>query len=143
MSIGVGHAVALRDAARTLFDDPLGLALEFDRVTEERFTPWYRQQYQVDRARVAAIEAVLEGREPPKPDPADMQARLADAFMIAAMHDPDVARAFIELRSVLALPQEIFARPGMIDKVFAAAEGRQMQQPAGPTREDLAALIGG
>jgi 2-polyprenyl-6-methoxyphenol hydroxylase-like FAD-dependent oxidoreductase len=141
VSLGAGHAVALRDVARTLFDDPRGLALEFDRVTEERFTPWYRQQVQQDHARVAAIQAVLEGRDPPPPDLSDPIARVSQAFQIAAAHDPEVARAFIELRSVLALPSEILARPGMMERVLAVAEGRELPQPAGPSRAELVALL--
>ncbi|HJT38502.1 MAG TPA: FAD-dependent monooxygenase, partial [Actinomycetota bacterium] len=55
LSLGVGHAVELRDRARAHFDDPYRLALEFDAATEAKFTPWYRQQIERDQERVASI----------------------------------------------------------------------------------------
>ena len=141
LSVGLGHAIALRDACRFFFDDPLRLAASFDAVTEEKFTPWYRQQVERDRDRVAAMTAAIEGREPPKPDISNPIVRLQQAFPIAAAHDPEIARAFMEMLSVLALPQEIMTRPGMIDRVLAAAEGREPQETPGPDREQLLKIL--
>lgn len=141
MSIGLSHAIALRDAAREHFEDPLMLATAFDAVTEEKFTPWYRQQVDRDRGRVADVTAAIEGREPPKPDLSNPIVAIQRAFVIAAAYDPEVARAFAEMLSVLALPQEIMMRPGMIDKVMAAAEGREPPETEGPDREQLLKIL--
>ena len=143
ISLGLAHAIALRDAARTLFDDPHELAIAFDTVTEERFTPWYQQQIDRDRDRVAAISAVIEGREPPKPDTTNPIVRMQQAFAAAADHDPEVGRAFAEVISALALPQEIMARPGMLEKVMAAAEGHELPPTLGPTREQTLKILSG
>lgn len=143
ISVGLGHAIALRDAARSHFDDPLGLATAFDAVTEEKFTPWFRQQIDRDRGRVAVINAAIEGREPPKPDLSDPLVRLQLAFVTAAAHDPEVARGFAEMLSVLALPQEFMARPGMFEKVMAAAEGHDVPVTPGPTREQTLKILTG
>src|SRR5579864_5619058 len=141
MSLGLGHAIALRDAARTHFDDQLGLAVNFDAVTEEKFTPWYRQQIDRDRGRVAAISAAIDGREPPKPDLSNPIVRRQLAFATAAGRDPEVARAFAEVLSALTLPQEIMARPGMLEKVMAAAEGREPPETPGPSREQTLKIL--
>lgn len=142
LSLGIGQAVALRDIARERFDDPTGLAMALDDVTEQRFTPWFRQQMDRDRARVAEVKAAIEGREPPKPDESDPMARVQRAFLVAANYDPDVARAFLEVLSVLTLPQEIMRRPGMLETVMAASEDRELPPTAGPKRAELLALIG-
>jgi 2-polyprenyl-6-methoxyphenol hydroxylase-like FAD-dependent oxidoreductase len=142
LSLGIAHAVALRDLARDAFDEPLRLAVEFDAITEEAFTPWYRQQIDRDRARVAAVEAAIEGRDPPKADPSDRTARMQEAFMIAAAYDPEVARGFLDVMAVLALPQHVMARPGMIDKVMASSSDRKLPVEAGPNRQELLELMG-
>jgi len=141
ISVGLGHAIALRDAARSHFDEPLRLALEFDDVTEEKFTPWFQQQIDRDRGRVAAITAAIEGREPPKPDLSNPIDRIKVAFATAAAHDPEVARGFAEMLSVLALPQEFMARPGMFEKVMNAAEGRELPDTPGPSREETLKIL--
>jgi 2-polyprenyl-6-methoxyphenol hydroxylase-like FAD-dependent oxidoreductase len=141
VSMGLGHAIAIRDVARVHFDDPHGLAMAFDAVTEERFTPWYRQQLDRDHDRVASIQATIEGREVPKADPSNPIKQMQQAFATAAAHDPEVARAFAEVLSVLALPQEIMARPGMLDKVRTAAAGQEPPQTPGPSRAEILALL--
>ena len=143
LSLGLGHAIALRDRAREHFDDRLRLAIEFDAVTEERFTPWYRQQLERDHDRVASIQAAIDGRPSPAPDMTDPKVRMQRAFLIAANHDPVVMRAFAEVFSALTLPQEIMARSGMIEKVMAAAEGRDMPEIPGPSREETLKVLGG
>jgi hypothetical protein len=119
------------------------LATAFDAVTEEKFTPWFRQQIDRDRGRVAAINAVIEGREPPKPDLSDPIVRIQLAFVTAAARDPEVARGFAEMLSVLALPQEFMARPGMFEKVMTAAEGHDLPETPGPTREQTLKILSG
>jgi 2-polyprenyl-6-methoxyphenol hydroxylase-like FAD-dependent oxidoreductase len=143
ISLGLGHTIALRDLTRSLFDDPYQLAVAFDAATEERFTPWYRQQIDRDRDRVAAITAAIEGREPPKPDATNPIVRIQQAFATAAAHDPEVGRAFAEVLSALTLPQEIMARPGMLEKVMSAAEGHEPPQTPGPNREQMLKVLSG
>ena len=46
----------------------------------------------------------------------------------------------VETVGCLALPQEVFARPGLWDKVVAAAPDEPMVMP-GPNREELLALL--
>jgi hypothetical protein len=66
----VGAVVARRRDAvphapliRTHLDDPLELASVWDAVTEAELTPWYRENLEEDRARIAEIEALRNGLE--------------------------------------------------------------------------------
>jgi flavin-dependent dehydrogenase len=141
LPLGIAHAVALRDVAGQGLDDPYGLAVAFDAVTEGKFTPWYRNQIDRDHERVALMKAAIEGREPPKPDESNPMVQMQRKFMVAANFDPDVARAFLDVMSVQHLPHEVIARPGIIDKVIAASDGRRMPEEQGPSREELLALV--
>jgi 2-polyprenyl-6-methoxyphenol hydroxylase-like FAD-dependent oxidoreductase len=138
LSVGLMHARRLRDVVRSSLDDPKTFAAEWDHVTEAELAPWYWNQLAADQERLAQIAAVREGRAdavrtvapvPPEYEPA---AR-------AMLYDADVFRAVIETITCLALPDEVFARPGLWDKVEAAA-GDPLAIP-GPSRDELLALL--
>ena len=86
ISVGMVHAQCLRDAVRAGVDDPFALAHRFHELSEERAAPFVRYQFDVDRARIAEMDAAREGRRPPPPDPID------DALDRAVMHDADAFR---------------------------------------------------
>jgi 2-polyprenyl-6-methoxyphenol hydroxylase-like FAD-dependent oxidoreductase len=142
VSTGLSHAIALRDVVREHLDDPLRLALEFDRVTEERCAPWYRLQVVQDRDRHTAVQAAIEGRPPAGPDPVNPVMQMVKAFAVATQYDSDVARAFVEVISCLVHPADALGRPGLMDKVLAAASGRDPVPIRGPSREELVRLLG-
>jgi 2-polyprenyl-6-methoxyphenol hydroxylase-like FAD-dependent oxidoreductase len=139
LSIGLMHAQRLRDVVHESLDDPHDFALAWDAVTEAEIAPWYWNQLATDRARLEELAAVREGRMAavktgiPLPPQFELAGR-------AAGFDPDVFRALLETVGCLALPQEVFARPGLWDKVLAAAPDEPMAMP-GPTREELLALL--
>jgi 2-polyprenyl-6-methoxyphenol hydroxylase-like FAD-dependent oxidoreductase len=141
VSTGLSHAIALRDVVRSNFDDPRGLAEEFDRVTEERCAPWYRLQVVQDRDRYTAVQAAIEGRTSLGPDFDNPVMQMVAAFRTAAQHDPDVARAFVEVISCLAIPADVLGRPGMVDKVMGVAAEHKAVPLPGPTREELLELV--
>jgi hypothetical protein len=87
-----------------------------------------------DRARVAEMAAVREGREPTAPDPVGRR------FLAAAMHDADVFRAFIETVHCLALPREVLARPHIARQVERLGD-RPLSPPPGPDRAALLRLL--
>src|SRR6185437_388588 len=119
IALGLHHAARLRDTVREHADDPARFAAAWDEVTETELAPWYRATVAVDRARLAEIDAIREGREVPAPD--DSAARLRAALPVAARRDPDVYRALMEIVGVLALPQEVLARPGLAERVLELA----------------------
>jgi len=107
ITLGLLHAVRLRDVVRSHLDEPGRLAEAWDAVTEAELTPWYRSTVEMDRARLAEINALLEGR--PVPVPRDPAGAVRRALTVAMAHDADVFRVFMEIMAVLALPR---GRPG-------------------------------
>jgi 2-polyprenyl-6-methoxyphenol hydroxylase-like FAD-dependent oxidoreductase len=135
ITMGFMHAVGTAEAVRQHLDDPLALALAHDSMTEARVTPWYRNTIEIDRRWIAHWNALIEGR--PDPQPADPRAHIA----VAMMYDADVFRAALEMRSLLTLPQEVMARPGLVDRIKEVADANEAVIPTGPSREELFRML--
>ena len=103
--------------------------------------PWYRQTVHLDRARKAQIDACVAGESavPATAAPGrDGQGTPGLAGMqVAMLYDPDVFRAFLEIISMLALPEDIMARPGFNEHLAKSAAGREFFEMPGPSRGDL------
>jgi hypothetical protein len=56
---------------------------------------------------------------------------------VAMLYDPDVFRAFLEVITLRALPEDIMARPGFSEHLAKAAAGREAFEMPGPSRGDL------
>ena len=81
-----------------------------------------------------------DGRPPPgrraaRPRPDRGRGRGAPSYQ-----DPDVFRGSLETAMCLALPEEVFARPGFMDRVRAVTPGPPMRMP-GPDRTELLELL--
>ena len=140
IALGLAHAALLRGAVREHPDDPARIVDAFDEATERELTPWYRATVAFDRARLAEIDAIRGGGDPPAPAPEDVAARVRAALPLAMSRDPDVFRAGLEISSCLALPQEVFGRPGMAQRVLEVAGDEVAPLPA-PTRAEVLALV--
>jgi hypothetical protein len=57
------------------------------------------------------------------------------------LYDADLFRAFIEIVSMLATPQQVLARPGMTDRIAAVAAEHEEVVIPGPTRADVLASL--
>jgi 2-polyprenyl-6-methoxyphenol hydroxylase-like FAD-dependent oxidoreductase len=132
VSLGLAHAVALRDVLRDHLHDPADVTMAFDRVTEETLTPWYREQMDRDYQRAAEIKAAIDGRQPHHLGD-DPTRQLQAAFLAAASADPDVARALMDVMSCLSLPGLVMSRPGLREKVASFVDAEVRAAP-GPTR---------
>ncbi len=139
ISLGLVHAALLRAAVRE-HDDPALLVDAFDEATERELTPWYRATVAFDKARLEEIAAIRRGAEPPAPAAEDVAGRVRAALPLAMTRDPEVFRAGLEIASCLALPQEVFARPGLAQRVLEAAGGEVGTLP-GPDREQVLKLV--
>jgi hypothetical protein len=110
-------------------------------MSQARIMPWYQQTIQLDRARKAQIDASIAGGSPaPDAAPPGLDGAGTPGWaemQVAMLHDPGVFRAFLEIISMLALPEEIMARPGFSESLAKSAAGRQPFAMPGPSREDL------
>ena len=140
MTMGFMHAAGTVEVIRKHLGDPLTLAAEHDRMTQTRVIPWYRATVEFDRARKAEMDAAIEGR--PEPQPAGPAALFQQAFGKAMLYDADIFRAMMEIITMQALPEEVFARPGFASRVQAAAEGREAFIAPGPSRAELLGALG-
>ena len=87
--------------------------------------PWYWNQLAADRARLAELDAVREGRAAAVTSTIPLPPEYS-IVAGAARFEPDVFRAMVETVGYLTLPQEVFARPGLWDKVVATAPDEPM-----------------
>ncbi len=140
-TIGLMHAVALRDTLRVVpSDDAAAFARAFDDVTVAELEPWYRATLAYDNHRLAEAGALSRGENY---DPGDPVWEITRAAQFAASLDPDLMRAFIRLGSLLTTSDEVFAQPGVLDKVISLGSGWRDQPILGPTRDELVKLVNG
>ena len=134
MTVGLIHAQRLRDVVREELHHPMAFARAWDDVTEAEVAPFYWDQIKADRARTAQMEALRKGEAAPEPDP-------TTAFLAAAMnHDPDVFRGALDIAMCLAPREQVFARPGFMDKLHGVDAAQAPQLP-GPDRSSLLELV--
>jgi 2-polyprenyl-6-methoxyphenol hydroxylase-like FAD-dependent oxidoreductase len=139
IALGLSHAALLRSVLGEHGDDPDAFALAWEAATERELAPWYEATVAVDRARLAELVAARDGG--PFVVPADPASRLRAALPLAMGVDADVFRAGIEIMGCLSLPSEVFARPGMAERVLAAAAARGPARLPGPGREQLLEIL--
>jgi flavin-dependent dehydrogenase len=138
-SIGMLHARMLRDQLRAVgLDDPAAFAGAFHQATAEKVEPWYRTTLATDRHRLGEIEAGIRGETYDSPDP---WYQLEKALDVAVGQDPDCVRANFDVRLVLREPDEVFARPGLREKVLRLGAGWRDEPALGPDRQQLLALV--
>jgi 2-polyprenyl-6-methoxyphenol hydroxylase-like FAD-dependent oxidoreductase len=140
LALGLDHAARLRDTVREHLGDAREFAEAWDAVTEAEFTPWYRATVATDRARLAEIDRLRTGVDA-RPQPSDPAALARARFPLAATRDPDLFRAFLEVVGCLTLPAEVFARPGLVDRVLELTDSPDLPKPPGPTRAELLKLL--
>ena len=142
ISLGLSHAVRLRDTIRGTGVDPVPLARAFDEITEAELMPWYTDQIRGDRNRFRTMDALRQGYSPP-PSADDAYSRRERLFWQAMPFDPDLFRAAVEIIGALTLPRDIFARPGIMDRAEAVVNELPADSPAmpGPSRADLLAAL--
>jgi hypothetical protein len=80
------------------------------------------------------MNAIRQGVEPPS------QSGPMTRLVVAAGSDADAFRALIETVQCLALPQDVFKRPGMIETLERHGRGQPASAP-GPDREQLLSLL--
>ena len=139
VSIGMTHAVALRDLIRRSGDlDPVKLASEWAEVTKSEVQPWYDATVRYDRHRLGEITALIEGRSYESDDPEWLGTRRLEA---GTTSDPDILRAILEVAMCLRKVDDVLADPliaGKLSNVAAVPAGRGL----GPDRSQLVEVLG-
>jgi hypothetical protein len=141
MSLGLWHVFELREVVREHLEDPARFVEAWDAVTEAKLTPWYRETVAEDRARIAGIEALRNGLEPPPPGAPALP--LLPALLASVGTDPDAFRAYVASRCGLTLLEETFADQAFVERILEL--GRDSQRPPlpGPDRAQLLSLLDG
>ena len=138
-AIGLLHASCLRDVLRDVDPgDPEKLARRFDEATTTVVEPLYRMTVGFDRHRLAEIAADVDGT-PYVTD--DLGWLVGKATFAASLTDPDITRAYLSLASLLVTPDELFATPGLVDRVLQLGAGAPNYPLPGPSRQELLATI--
>ena len=120
-TIGLLHAIGLRDVLRDT--DPGEhdkLARRFHDWTAATVEPLYRGTLLSDRHRLAELDADAAG-VPYEPD--DPRWTFSKATFAASLGDPDIARAYQSLTSMLSTPDDLRARPGLPEKIMKLGAG--------------------
>jgi len=137
ITFGLMHVEVLRAAVAAHLDDPLELALDFDRRTEAELRPWHDATRAMDRSRVREMQDHIAGRTP-EVDPAGA---IGDALVANAGRDGVATRAFGDIFSCLATAEEVFARPGVFEHIIGLAGTEPAAPLPGPDRAQLLALV--
>lgn len=133
LSVGITHAQLLRQVVRDHLGDPASLARAWDESTEQHVAPFYWNQISADRARLAEMTALREGRAWIPEDSAMSRLRAA------APYDADLFRALLEIITCLALPRDVINRPVIRAKI--EQPGHQAPADPGPDRQQLLNLL--
>ena len=140
-SIGLVHAVALRDHLRTGdLDDPAGFAARWSALTDEAVGPWYEVSLHIDRHRLAEIHAEIDGAPRPAVD-ARYEAR--KQLELAGSQDPDLLRANFDSGLVLRTADDVMAEAGVAARAAELGADWRDQPRLGPTRSELLAAAHG
>jgi 2-polyprenyl-6-methoxyphenol hydroxylase-like FAD-dependent oxidoreductase len=135
-TIGLLHAIGLRDVLRETDQDKL--AEVFHEWTAVAVEPQYRGTLWFDRHRLAELDADAAGTPYVTDDP---KWAFSKATFAAGLQDPDVARAYQSLVSMLASPDDLIATPGLPEKIMKLGVGAPVYPLPGPRRDELIAAL--
>ncbi len=141
MSIGLEHARQLRRFLDDAPGDPVSQAAAWDEITHDELAPYHHATRATDQARAAELLAQQQGL-PVEHDPNDMATQIRLAMERTMPFDEDVFRMFLEIQMVLDLPANIFSRPGALDHLIQASDGRPPIVAPGPTRAEFLEMLG-
>jgi 2-polyprenyl-6-methoxyphenol hydroxylase-like FAD-dependent oxidoreductase len=138
--IGLLHACGLRDVLRDIdTDDHDKLVHRFHEWTTEAMQPLYRATVWFDQHRLAELDADAAGLPYQTDDPTWA---LALATAAASHTDPGITRGYLSLGSLLTTTDELFAEPGLTQRITELGGHAPNYPLPGPRRPELLAAIG-
>ena len=133
------HARVLRDVLHEIDPGrPAHLVRRFHESTTADVRPLVEATIGLGRHRSAEVLGEVAGVPYLTDDPGWA---MAGALFAASRIHPDAARAQQDLGGLLALPPEVFARPGLVDLVRMHGAGAPGHPVPGPGRDDLARAL--
>ncbi len=141
MSLGLMHVQCLRDVVREHLDDPLEFAEAWDAVTESELTPWYRENVEEDRDRIAEIAALRSGVAVEPELRFGSTAAVRAALRAALPYDADAFRAQVAWRSCLTRLEDAFANQQFVERILEIARDCERPPLAGPNQSQLLELL--
>src|SRR5690242_4200854 len=143
-TIGLLHACTLRDVLRDVGpDDPEKLVRRFDEVTAAVVEPLYRTTLWFDRNRLAEIAADVGGGDGTAGEAGDPRWAASKALFAASLADEDLTREYLSVAMLLSRADDVFAQPGMADRVMRLGAHAPRYPLPGPSRRELLAAISG
>jgi hypothetical protein len=138
ISIGMIHALALRDLLRDPPADPVAVARAWDAVTTAKVEPYVNGTMNYDESRLAEVDAQINGVdfEP------NEEYNLTRALIAASAKDPEMLRGFIDLATVMAAPSEVLGRPEVRTRAMELGGNWRDEPLPGLSREELLAVVG-
>src|SRR5262249_31926461 len=121
-------------------NDPLGFAKEWHDVTNATVEPYFRSTLEFDRHRLAEIDAQIAG-VPYEPD--DPGWKLGRRLQAGGGADPYLLRGLLQIASLIATPEEVFAENGMIERALRVGGPLEDTPAPGPSRAELLATVAG
>lgn len=137
-SIGMVHAVTLRDAIREA-GVSTDLAAVFAEATRLHVQPLFDKTVALTNHRIAEIDADIAG-QPYRTT--DQGWAMSNALYAAAYADQDALRGYLSIAALLSTPEEVFAAPGFAGRVLQLSAGAPRYGLPGANREELLAAIG-
>jgi len=118
--------------------DPVSYTTAFDAWTDTNIGVWYQPQTQADASLARRMQAAVDGKPSPPPEPAE---RLRLAIFSAARTDTPVAPALRRMIHLVSLPEDVIGNETVRTQLGAllAARPELTAQAAGPSREEIAA----
>ena len=97
--------------------------------------------------RDGAVRSASSGRDGGRRRRVHLRARgsswaIAKAMEVARGQDPDCLRAWLTLASMLGLPEEVLAAPGLLDRIIDLGAAGPRYPLAGTTRDELLSVLG-
>jgi 2-polyprenyl-6-methoxyphenol hydroxylase-like FAD-dependent oxidoreductase len=138
ISIGLMHAVALRDLLRDAdVGDAPGVSLAWDRVTDEQVGRYVHDTLFIDAHRLAEIDAQIAG-VPYQPDDEHWQ-RHGQLFG-HSRNDPDLLRSMLDIVLALAPERQVLDRPDVAARIATHAD-TPIEPIPGPTRKEVLSIM--
>ena len=147
-TLGRGLALALTgaaDLADTLAGhdgDPTAQALAMDCRVGRHVEPFYRDQAEIDAARLAVMRHTLFGEPAPRPSAAADRVSYPQ-LTAAGCYDPVAFRAFWKINGMVCPPEEVYTDPDVVacTREALGRPGDGGPPVAQPTREQLTAAL--